>query len=150
MESLFEKQTAQNFIERINKLTPASKAQWGKMDVAQMAKHCQPSFKIASGDLKIKVNPLIRFLFGNRARKQILDDPQFKKNLPTFAEAKVVDQHVLEEEKKKLITLIEKHQAGGSEKIIKEPHPFFGAMTLEEWNALLVKHLDHHLRQFGA
>ena len=31
-----------------------------------------------------------------------------------------------------------------------EGHPFFGAMTSEEWSVLMYKHLDHHLRQFGA
>lgn len=150
MESLFERQTAQKFIDRINSLTPASEALWGKMNVSQMVKHCQAPLNIASGELRIKVPFLIRLLFGNRARKKILGEPQFGKNLPTFNEARVVNVPELEAEKKKLIGLIEKFQQGGPDKIIKEPHPFFGALTTEEWNALLSKHLDHHLRQFGA
>jgi Protein of unknown function (DUF1569) len=30
------------------------------------------------------------------------------------------------------------------------PHSFFGRMTADEWAILMYKHLDHHLRQFGA
>jgi hypothetical protein len=29
-------------------------------------------------------------------------------------------------------------------------HPFFGPLTATEWDRLQWKHLDHHLRQFGA
>jgi hypothetical protein len=29
-------------------------------------------------------------------------------------------------------------------------HFIFGAMTMEQWNALQWKHIDHHLRQFGV
>ncbi|TPW11975.1 MAG: hypothetical protein FD129_1557, partial [bacterium] len=31
-----------------------------------------------------------------------------------------------------------------------EPHPFFGNLNIDEWGRLSWKHLDHHLRQFGA
>jgi Protein of unknown function (DUF1569) len=29
-------------------------------------------------------------------------------------------------------------------------HPFWGKMTYEDWNKLMWKHMDHHLKQFGA
>ncbi len=29
-------------------------------------------------------------------------------------------------------------------------HPAFGSMTRESWGILAYKHIDHHLRQFGA
>ena len=148
MDNLFERQTAQKFIDRLNRLTPETAAKWGKMNVAQMLRHCQAPLQIASGEIRFKVNPVIRFLFGKRARKQILSEPQFEKNLPTFA--KIIDSHIFEEEKNKLIHFIQKYQEGGKDKLIKEPHPFFGDLSVEEWNALMVKHLDHHLRQFGV
>jgi hypothetical protein len=31
-----------------------------------------------------------------------------------------------------------------------QAHSFFGRLTPEEWATLMYKHLDHHLRQFGA
>jgi Protein of unknown function (DUF1569) len=30
------------------------------------------------------------------------------------------------------------------------PHPVFGAMTARDWNRVLYRHTDHHLRQFGV
>jgi hypothetical protein len=30
------------------------------------------------------------------------------------------------------------------------PHPYFGDLRSEEWKRLHVKHIAHHLRQFGA
>jgi hypothetical protein len=29
-------------------------------------------------------------------------------------------------------------------------HPAFGRLTSRDWGALLHRHVDHHLRQFGA
>ncbi|MDZ4803510.1 MAG: DUF1569 domain-containing protein [Candidatus Eisenbacteria bacterium] len=31
-----------------------------------------------------------------------------------------------------------------------EPNPIFGNLSVDEWGKLSWKHLDHHLRQFGA
>jgi hypothetical protein len=36
------------------------------------------------------------------------------------------------------------------ENIVKEPHPFFGKLTKEQWSKGTYKHLDHHLLQFGV
>jgi len=30
------------------------------------------------------------------------------------------------------------------------PHSIFGNLTKEDWGLIIYKHLDHHLRQFGA
>jgi hypothetical protein len=29
-------------------------------------------------------------------------------------------------------------------------HPLFGPLTHREWSALMYRHVDHHLKQFGA
>jgi len=29
------------------------------------------------------------------------------------------------------------------------PHPYLGALSLEQWKKLHVHHIEHHLRQFG-
>lgn len=147
-ESLFKPETAEKFIKRINQLTPQSQAQWGKMNVGQMLTHVQKPFEIASGALVPKVSPIIRFLFGKRARRQIMEQPEFKRNIPTFREAMITDEHEFEVEKKKLIEAIQNFQMKGPEGITKAPHPFFGPLTIEEWDVLQTKHLDHHLRQF--
>lgn len=150
MQSLFNKEYSQEFITRINKLNTATQANWGKMNVAQMLNHCQIPLKMASGELKAKPNPLIKFIFGKSAKRQLVNDPEFKKNLPTFREAKVVDAKVFEEEKAKLIKEVERFHQKGPEGLTKHEHPFFGPMSVQDWDTLQVKHLDHHLRQFGV
>jgi hypothetical protein len=150
MDSLFEKETAQKFIDRINKLNPKSTAQWGKMNVGQMLTHCQKPLLIASGDLVPKINPIVKFLFSKRAKKQLVSNEDFKKSLPTFKEALITDTRVFDSEKTKLINLIENFQQKGVAGLTKNNHAFFGEMSVSDWNALQVKHLDHHLKQFGA
>lgn len=41
VKDLFDPAVKQEILDRINKLTPQSQRQWGKMDVAQMLAHCQ-------------------------------------------------------------------------------------------------------------
>jgi hypothetical protein len=150
MHSLFNKAHADEFIARINSLNNQTQPQWGKMNVAQMLMHCQMTLKIASGDLVPKINPLVKFLFGKRAKKQLVNDPEFKRNLPTFSEGKIVGQKVFEVEREKLIRLIEDFQRKGPAGLTRQAHPFFGEMSVSDWDTLQVKHLDHHLRQFGV
>lgn len=150
MRSLFNKEHSLEFISRINTLSNKTQPQWGKMNVAQMLAHCQIPVKIATGQLTPKINPLVKFLFGKTAKKQLVNDPEFKKHLPTFSEAKIVDQRVFEQERTKLVQIIEDFQQKGPSGLTKNAHPFFGEMTISDWDTLQVKHLDHHLRQFGV
>lgn len=150
MKSLFNEKDVNEFIARINKLTPESKALWGQMNVAQMLAHCEVPLRVAQGELKPKVNPILKFLFGKMAKKQVLGGEGLKKNSPTMAEAKIADKREFEEEKQKLIKKIGSFYEKGKAGITREPHPFFGELTIEEWDQLQSKHLDHHLSQFGV
>ena len=150
MKNIFNSDDAHEFIERINKLTPATKAIWGKMNVGQMLAHSHIPLKIASGVLVPKPNPIIKFLFGKGAKKKLVNGEDFKKHLPTFKEALITDERDFEKEKSSLISLIKKFQQKGVAGLTKKPHPFFGNLTVDEWNILQTKHLDHHLKQFGV
>jgi hypothetical protein len=150
MKSLFSEKDVNGFIERINKLTPESKALWGKMNVAQMLAHCEVPLSMAQGEMRAKVNPIIKFLFAKRAKKEILYGKGLGKNSPTMNEAKIVDKREFEEEKQKLIKKIRSFFEKGKAGITREPHPFFGELSIEEWDQLQSKHLDHHLSQFGV
>jgi hypothetical protein len=149
MKSLFNKQDNREIIDRINKLTPETQRVWGTMSVDQMLAHCQPSLKVALGELKLK-HSLIGKLFGKIAKRKLVDEKPFKKSLPTAPEFKAPNKAVFNEEKTKLINLLERFQQAGPEGLMKAPHPFFGPLTEQEWDILQWKHLDHHLRQFGC
>lgn len=149
MQSLFDSNTNEGIINRINSLTVYSKNEWGKMNVSQMLKHSQQPLLVAFGDKKLK-RGLMGILFGNMAKKTLLKPEQFKRNLPTDPSFLVKDQKEFEEEKQKLIELVKRFAASGPAGICKDPHPFFGKLTVDEWDILQIKHLDHHLRQFGV
>ncbi|MDZ4664317.1 MAG: DUF1569 domain-containing protein [Bacteroidota bacterium] len=150
MNDLFDAKVAEHYIGRINSLNQASKRQWGKMDVAQMFTHCLKPFSIADGVLLIKPNKIIRFLFAKKAKKSLLAGVPFKKNLPTFPEAIIVDPREFEKEKLKLTDTINAFTKKGESGVKNSEHPFFGEMTPTTWSILLSSHLDHHLSQFGA
>ena len=46
--------------------------------------------------------------------------------------------------------LVDRFGVAGPSGLTSLPHPFFGPLSSEEWQALQWRHLDHHLRQFGA
>lgn len=150
MPSLFNKADCEMYIERINKLNPQSKPQWGKMNVAQMLAHCTAPLKMAHGEIKSK-RGLISILFGKSAKKKYVNSPApFPKELPTDPNFKFPSAHDFESEKQKLIKQLRTFCEKGAGGIDKQPHSFFGQMTPSEWDFLQAKHLDHHLSQFGA
>lgn len=149
MKNLFDAVDNNEIIERINKLTPDTNAMWGKMTVAQMLAHSQTTIEVALGERKLK-GGLIGFLFGKIAKRKLVKDEPFKKNLPTAPSFIIKNERNFYEEKDKLIKLIQRFGKADPDNIAASPHPFFGKLTANEWNTLQWKHLDHHLNQFGV
>ena len=149
MKSLYNADVNLEMINRIQKLNVNTKSEWGKMTVAQMVTHAQQPFKVAFEEMKLK-RGLIGILFGGIAKKKLVGPGPFGKNLPTDKNFKVLHEPNFDVEKNKLIGYVEKFTSGGPSSITKDPHPFFGNLSTEEWDILMMKHLDHHLRQFGA
>ena len=147
--SIFRAEDRAVLVARIRGLAPDAKRGWGKMDVAQMAAHCQVPLRVALGDQRLK-RGLIGVLFGSLAKKSLMKDQPFKRGLPTDKAFVVRDARELAVERERLAALVERLGAGGTAALTTEPHPFFGALTPAEWDLLMWKHLDHHLRQFGA
>lgn len=145
-QDLFKPEVKASIISRINKLNASSPSQWGKMNVSQMMAHCQAQMRVALGDEKLK-HSLLGKLIGGWAKKKLVGEKPFSKNLPTAPTFVVKHQPDFEIEKNNLIGIITRFQ---SHAITTEPHPFFGKLTLNEWSTATWKHLDHHLKQFGV
>ena len=60
-------------------------------------------------------------------------------NEPEFAAAKT-----------RLLSLMREFRAMGEKCCDGQVHAFFGRLSGAEWGVTQYKHLDHHLRQFGA
>jgi uncharacterized protein DUF1569 len=149
MSTLFDAATATEFINRINKLTPATQRQWGKMDVAQMMAHCTTGLEMAAGTTLYK-RAFIGRILGPFFKKDMMSAKPMGKSLPTLKEMTYVDVRDFEDEKQKLIMEVRSFLRRGEKGIPEHTHPFFGPMTTHEWAYSATKHLDHHLKQFGV
>lgn len=146
MKNLFEDTSRQEILNRIENLTPESKPLWGKMDVAQMLAHNIVGMELALNNQK-PARGFMGRLMGGMVKKALLSPKPFKKNGYTPKEFKMVTPKDFNEQKTKIVNVINKFQKGA---IKDKVHPFFGEMTEEEWGWLQYKHLDHHLQQFGV
>ena len=148
-QSIFRPDGAAALLQRVQRLRADSPARWGRMDAAQMLAHCQQTLRVVLGDLKMK-RILVGYLFGGLAKKSTLSPRPYKPNLPTAPEFRITDKRDFERERTAFVALVQRCAAGGPAAITRDPHPFFGPLTTDEWEVHMWKHLDHHLRQFGV
>ncbi|MCF3111961.1 DUF1569 domain-containing protein [Niabella sp. CC-SYL272] len=149
MKSIFDPETRQEIIRRIDSLTENDNPQWGKMTVTQMVRHCALCEEYYYGKIKIS-RSFIGRIFGKQAINSILkdEDSTFKKNAPTPPAFRVTQPlHDLESEKLKWKTQVERYSTFDQEQFL---HWFFGMLTKEQLGQFIYKHSDHHLKQFNA
>lgn len=147
METIFNQQTIDNFVDRVKRLKADKNAVWGKMTPYQMVKHCILSEQMYLGDTKYK-RLFIGRLFGAMALKSIVKDKSpMKQNQPTHPTFKIKGDGNLDEQKNIWINLINRY--GEKVSFAEFVHPFFGKMTKDQIGIYVYKHIDHHLRQFG-
>ena len=149
MKNLFQPEVVEELVSRIDRLQPASPRQWGKMDVAQMMAHCSAAFDMASGRLNIP-RVLIGRLIGPLFKSIYTNEKPFSRNSPTAKELKFPDPRDFAREQEQLKLKVRQFHQGGEARCTKHPHPFFGPLSPQDWSRGMYKHLDHHLRQFGA
>jgi hypothetical protein len=149
MKNLFERDAVDEIISRIDTLQPATQRQWGKMDVAQMMAHCSGALDMASGKL-ILPRLFIGRLIGPLVKPIYTNEKPFSRSSPTDPKLVVSDKRDFLREKERLNLCLRQFHEGGEAQCTRHPHPFFGALTPQAWSRGMYKHLDHHLRQFGA
>jgi len=105
MSSIFDLKHADHLIERIARLTPESKGQWGKMFVDQMLAHCQQPLRVAVGELKPK-RSFIGLLIGPTVKKKLVSTKPWDKDMPTDKNFIILDRRKFDEERRKLTELV--------------------------------------------
>ncbi|MHB9130978.1 MAG: hypothetical protein ACYDBB_07800 [Armatimonadota bacterium] len=138
-------------IKRIQKLNDSRPSRWGKMNATQMTTHLIETFKITFDEKPVKVIPgknppkLMRWLI------VFSPIPWPKGTLATTKEYldPSCDESLMDEYKEELVAYL-KRFAQAPEKVQWGKHALFNELTAEEWGALMYKHTDHHLRQFGC
>lgn len=147
-DSLWEPGGRDAMLARVDSLRPDAVRRWGKMTAAQMLAHCQQPLRVAMGELTLR-RSLLGVLFGRLAKRQLLAPRPWKPGMMTAPEFRITDPRDFATEHAALRALVVRF-AAGPQALTRAPHPFFGRMTDAEWQALQWRHLDHHLRQFGA
>lgn len=151
MKTLFEPASVQEVKQRLSALSPSHQRKWGKMNAAQMLAHCSLCLEMAAGDIR-PPRALVGRILGPVIKPMALrDEEPMRRNSPTAKELVVFGEDKdFETERERLSVLIDRFVAAGAAGCTSHPHAFFGALTSDEWAVLMYKHLDHHLRQFGA
>jgi hypothetical protein len=154
MPNIFERADADVFIARINRLSTATPAQWGKMNVAQMLAHCSRPwdtvFDPAYARAHPKPNAVVRWLLRQFLKPIVVGPKPYARNSRTAPEFIVSDARDLEVERRRIIDYINRTQSLGAAHFEGKESHSFGPLTAAEWSMLFGKHLDHHLVQFGV
>jgi hypothetical protein len=150
VKNLFDRATAAEVAQRIERMTPSATRLWGKMTAPQALAHCAVAMEWAVGD-RTPPRMFLGRLFGGLVKKKVVgDDAPMRRNSPTAPDLVIADDRELSAEQARLAGLVDRFSSGGPAGCTSRPHSFFGRMTPDEWAVLMYKHVDHHLRQFGA
>jgi hypothetical protein len=148
MKSLYDQEILKEMMNRVEKLTPSTTANWGKMNVAQMMEHCSRALEFSAG--KTKPSRLfIGYILGPLFKSMYYNDKPWGRSTQTAPNYMVTDHPEFEATKKRLTGLMKEFSEGGESKCTRHPSPFFGKLTPEQHGLGQYKHLDHHFQQFG-
>ena len=149
MENLFNPADRATLQRRLSQLQPTSARQWGKMNPAQMLAHCAAAMEMACGDRQ-KPQAFLGKLITPFIRSAVLGPTPLRRNSPTNPDMLIGDEREFAAERQRLEKLVDRFCEAGPDAAGRQIHSFFGQFSGEQWGRLAFKHLDHHLRQFGA
>jgi hypothetical protein len=150
MKDIFSKEVAQEYIERISKLTPTTQAKWGKMNVAQMLAHCNVTYEFIYENKHKAPSGFGKLMLKLFVKPIVVNEKPYKQSSRTAPEFIISDERIFENEKNRLIGYINKTQALGRKEFEGKESLSFGKLNAQEWNNMFAKHLNHHLSQFGV
>lgn len=135
-------------VRRMWTLTPNHTAKWGTFTVDAMLAHVNDAARMATGDLVIGNPKAPSFLRWPPVRYAFIHLLPMPKGAPTapelLARSSAADLAAEQQTFQTLFDDLPRRTTLAAE------HPAFGPLTRGDWGALMHKHTDHHLRQFGA
>ncbi|MFK7742280.1 MAG: DUF1569 domain-containing protein [Planctomycetota bacterium] len=131
-------------------LTPASLPNWGRMDAAQMVRHCRGFVELCLGRVatgravRIAARMIGPLLLARMLRKSPKAAPR---NLKTLKPLRTAQQSGLDlaTERAQFFRALRELAAAPD----PMPHPLYGATAREQVIGLVRHHTAHHLHQFG-
>jgi hypothetical protein len=147
MMTIWDSTCRKELLARFESLTPDRRPVWGSMTCAQMITHVADPLKAAMGEKAVAPkpgpfrNPVLRYM--------IIYWLPWPKGAPTAPEFIHTDEPDFKEGLATLRATVEQF-AAADKGARREPHPAFGVLSHKAWGRLTYRHLEHHLRQFGA
>lgn len=148
MGSILNERDRTAICSRMRSLSASSTARWGRMNLTGMLEHLRLSAQMAVGELAVASSNKRAFQVFP-LKHLILYVLPFPKGAPTATELLPGAAETVEEERAAVLALLDRIGAGPQEGA-GPAHPLFGPMSRREWGAVTYKHVDHHLKQFGA
>ena len=147
MKTIWEHDARLDLLRRIDSIDPGAKPLWGKMTCGRMFRHLAQSCSMATGELPTLSKKLpLRYFPLKQLAIYVLP---FPKGVPTAPELLQGDAESCDAARADLRKGIEAVAARRDATSWPE-HPAFGTMSTRAWGVLMWRHIDHHLRQFGA
>ena len=150
IENLFGQEGFARTRERVLALTSDTRAQWGKMNVAQMLAHCNVAYEIEYTDKHPRPNALTRLLIRLFAKRAVVGPKPYPRNGRTAPMFVIADERDFAVEQQRLLDHLDRTHELGAAHFDGKENQGFGKLSLEQCNTLFSKHLDHHLMQFGV
>jgi hypothetical protein len=147
MKSIWQDETRRELSDRVGAVAWDRRAEWGKFSAPKMVCHLADSLKMAMGDLKVVRKRLpIRY---PPLKQFIIYVAPFPKSAPTAPELLVRAPREWANDIADVQDLLARAGSARTTEAWPE-HPAFGKLSKRAWGVLIYRHMDHHLRQFGA
>jgi uncharacterized protein DUF1569 len=147
MKSIWREDDRREIHDRVGALACDRRADWGKFTAPQMVCHLADSLKMAMGDLKVAPKALpIRY---PPLKQLVVYVAPFLKGLPTAPELLAREPREWDNDVADLQLLLARAASARVTDTWPE-HPAFGRLSKRAWGVLIYRHMDHHLKQFGA
>ena len=150
-QSLFHPENLREIKERIHHISEQSERKWGQMNVGHMLRHCDLILQVGLGKIILpKTNFFIKAIGSLTKMEMSILNNGIPRNMPTFAMVKVSENCNLEKSRTELLITIAEFVSKGEKNNLVSQHELFGKMSTKDWGFMEYKHLNHHLKQFGA
>jgi hypothetical protein len=147
MKSIWQDEARRELTDRVGALAPDRRAEWGTFSAPKMVCHLGDALRMAMGDLKVAPKRLpIRY---PPLKQLIIYAAPFPKGTPTAPELLARQPREWVNDVADVQDLLAR--AGSARTTDTWPdHPAFGKLSKRAWGVVIYRHMDHHLRQFGA
>lgn len=150
--SLFAAEVRAEVLARIDRLTPAHRPRWGKLDAVRLLCHLTDAVRISLGEIDAgPVQP--GFMTSRLGRWLAIDSPMPWPKGITVPEAyfsTAPEPNQFERDRMRLRDQLSRLAQGAAASQRWGVSPVFGALSADQWGRLNARHCDHHLRQFGV